>query len=404
MGVQPRTVPLGGNRVAVPVLAGAVGAPGPAYPGINQPAAAALVDDALALVAELRNRPQGPGGVTPQQLAVANGVAGYRADRPAAIAAFQRLTNSGTAVERRDRVILPDGQAWPALFSYSRIAAELDTLRDAPRNPHDYVHTGRFDHAAFLDAAAAGLQANALTRPKISNLSRPRFDRMLGFMEADGRLIDVRWMAYMMGTAYWEAARVVVTGHRPNGRPIKQWETMVPIDEGDRGGQRRYARPVKVERITDSHARITEWDGEAMEVRDGRVIIPRGTSQGAAYGRPAAQAYDNAAGTELTFFGRGYVQLTWWTNYALAGIATGQGLALLFDPELAKDPDIAYNVMADGMLTGGHFANGRRLQNYIFSLLTNYTGARAIVNAADPIPTIVEAARVFETALLGARL
>lgn len=403
MGVQPRTVSLGGARVPVPALVSSVGRPAPAYPTINQPAAATLIDGALALVAELRDKPLGAGGITPAHLAAAQAVAGHRADRVAAIAGFQRVTNSGTPEERAGQVILPLGQTWPALFSYSREAAELDILRDAARDPRDYLHTGRFDHVAFLDAATTGLQGDALTRPRISSLSRPRFDRMLTFMEADGRLIDVRWMAYMMATAFWEAARVVVSGRRPDGRPIRQMETMVPIDEGDRGGTRAYARPVKVEQVTDTHARITEWDGETMEVVDGRVVMPTGTRQGATYGRPAAPGYRSAAGSELSFFGRGHVQLTWWTNYALAGIAIGRGLALLYDPELAKDPDVAYDVMADGMMTGGHFANRRRLPNYIFAGLSEHAGARAIVNAADPQPTIVAAARIFEAALLSAR-
>lgn len=114
-------------------------------------------------------------------------------------------------------------------------------------------------------------------------------------------------------------------------------------------------------------------------------------------------AYVQAAGAEHSYFGRGYVQLTWWYNYAMAGITIGRNFDLVYNPELANDPDIAYKVMADGMITGRHYANGKRIQNYIYGTTADYVGARAIVNVYDLQPTIVEAAQVFEAALMAAR-
>ena len=403
MAIPPLTVPLGGRRVAVPVLSGPVGAASPAYPYINQPRATAQVDAEFALISELRNAPVGVGGVTPRYLSMANAVSAYRTDRAAAIAGFQTTANVGTADERSQRVILPGGPTWQALFSYARMSAELDTLRDRPLRPQDYVHTGRFDHAIFASQATAGLRANHQTSVKFHASSLPNYDRMLTYMENDARIIDVRWMAYMLGTAYWEAAETFVAGQRPNGRPIRQWRTIVPIDEGGRGEQRRYARPVKVERLGSTRARITEWDGDQFEVTESGYSIPRGMNGGADYDAVASRAFANAAGDQLTYFGRGFVQLTWWYNYAASGVAIGRGFDLLYDPELAKDPDIAYKVLADGMVTGRHYANGRRIQNYIYGSTANYVGARAIVNAGNPEPVIVQAALVFEAALLAAR-
>ena len=403
MSVAAKPVQLGGHRVPVPHLVGPVGQPAPLYPNINMPAATALVDDALGKLAELRQAPAGTGGVTPQLLAMANAVVDYRTDRAGAIGGFQQAGNVGTPVERLGRVILPVGTTWPALFSYGKMASELEVLRDRPRDPDDYVYTGRFDHTKFLKDVAAALLADPATSARYATVSLPNFDRMLGFMEADTRIIDVRWMAYMFATAYWEAARVVTIGRRPDGRPIRQWETVAPVEETGQGVPRRYARPVKVETLGPTRARITEWDGDQFEVAEAGVVNTRRLTAGAAYNTPATSAYASAPGDEHTYYGRGYVQLTWWANYAAAGVAIGRGFDLLNDPELALDPDIAYKVMADGMITGRHYANTRQLQNYIYGALANYAGARAIVNAADPQPTIVTAAHIFERVLRGAR-
>lgn len=402
MGQAPRTVRIGGEAIPLPNLAGPVGQPAPAYPMINQPSATAQVDAQFLRIAELLNAPAG-GGKTPALLAMARAVANYRTDRVAAIAGFQSAANVGTAAERTGRIILPGGPTWQALFEYGQMASGLDRLRDAARDPRDYVYTGRFNHAVFATECTTRLQANAATGVKYSAISLQNFDRMLTFMENDARIIDIRWMAYMFGTAYWEAAVTVVTGKRRNGTDIRQWSTVTPIDESGLGRNRDYGRPVKVERLGPTRARITEYDGDVIEISERGYNLTRGQDGGAPYSNPATATYARAAGTEHIYYGRGYVQLTWWFHYAAASVAIGRNFELLWDPELAKNTDIAYKVMADGMITGRHFANGRRLQTYLSGGLTNYAGARAIVNANDPQPTIVEAARVFEAALLAAR-
>ena len=404
MGLPAQTVPLGGQQVAVPRLLGPVGAPNPAFANINQRPAVDQVDAELATIAKLRNKPGGTGGVTAQLLAMANAVQGYAQDRPAAIAGFQNTANVGTAIERTQRVILPDGLTWRALFSYAKMSDQLEILRDRSADPRDYVYTGRFDHALFSTGATTGLRADLQTSGKFNPASLPDYDRMLTFMENDVRIIDVRWMAYMFATAFFEGAETVVVGRRTGGKPIKQWRTVVPISETGEGETRRYARPVKVEALGPTRARITEWDGDQFEVTEEGYTIPRGMDGGARYDAPASVGYTKAKGVEHVYFGRGYVQLTWWYNYAAAGVAIGRGFDLLNNPELAKDADTAYKVMADGMITGRHYANRRRIQNYIYGAAANYAGARAIVNAADPEPTIVQAALAFEAALLAARL
>ncbi len=399
------TVRLGSRTVTVPVLAGPVGRPSPAYPGINQAAGVRQIEQQFTPIAEI-NRVRLPGqrAATAQEQAMANAAALWPTDRIGAISGFQRAARAASAEETRDAVILPDGKTWTALFTYGEIARELDAVRDRAANPQDNIHTGTFDHAAFQTAVGAGFAADRIAGVRYNAGSLPDWDRLLGYLERDPRMIDIRWMAYILATAYWEGAHVVTTGRRPDGRAIRQWRTIVPIEETGHGAGRAYHLPVKVERISATLANITEQDGERFEVTTtGHRSLTRGARMGSPAADAATQTYQRAAGTPLAFFGRGYVQLTWWSNYAAAGVSIGRGLDLLFDPALALDPAIAYALMGHSMLTGDGFANGRTLRQYIMGPLCNYAGARALVNANDPQPAIVAAAGVFEAALRGAR-
>lgn len=396
---------LGAGRVPVPVLAGPVGRAGPNYPQINQANAVQQVDEQLRLISEL-NSIQLPGNTrpSPQEHAMANAAARWQQDRVAAISGFQTAANVTAAVERRDAVVLPGGETWRLLVAYGAMARELDGLRDRPANPADFIHTGTFDHAAFSTDVTTRFTADPVAGARFTRASLPDWVQLLGFMERDPRIVDVRWMAYMLATAYWEAAHTVQAGRRPNGRPIMQWRTMQPIHETGRGAGRAYHLPVKVERISNTEARITEQDGEQFTVNhSGSRPITRGAAMGSPADGQPTRTYAAAAGSELAYHGRGYVQLTWWSNYAAAGVSIGRGLDLLFDPEAALDPETAYKVMAHGMITGSGYANGRRLQHYIYGALCNYTGARAIVNAGDPQQAIVTSAQIFQAALVAAR-
>ena len=194
-------------------------------------------------------------------------------------------------------------------------------------------------------------------------------------------------------------------GH-PVMRTVKRWEvTMRPVPEAGRGKDRFYYLPVKVKRLPGGLAQITEQDGDRF------VVLPSGTiksaSKKAALGSdpdlPAKKKYEDDDGEEISYYGRGYVQLTWWSNYALAGPALGLGLSLLFDPEKAKEPNTAYAVMSYGMRTGAIFANGRKFSDYFHGQVTNYKAARAMVNGKDKAEAIADLAHKLERALLTSR-
>jgi hypothetical protein len=409
MGRAPETVRLGGDRVPVPALSGPVGGvPGARYPGLNGVTAVRQVDEQLALIAELRSQAANPHPApVAQRLAMASAVARFRQDRVAAIAGFQQAAGVRNAAERQNRVVLPGGETWRMLFSYGSMARELDAMRDAPGPVNDQVHTGLFNHQTFATEVTTRMRADAVAGAKFSDASLPDFDRVLSFMERDSRIVDLRWMAYMMATTYWESARTVpvqlaATARRP-ARTIRAWRTMTPADETGRGASYVYGPEVKVQRNGDS-ATITERDGQQWTVDvTGEHPLTAQARPGANPAVAAAPSYARAPGTEQSYFGRGYVQLTWWYNYASAGFAIGRGLDLLVDPELVKVPEIAYAVMAHGMIYGSSYANRNQLQHFIYGSTCNYAGARAIVNRLDPQAGIVAAARIFEAALGASR-
>lgn len=240
-------------------------------------------------------------------------------------------------------------------------------------------------------------------------------------MEKDNRIKDVRWMAYMLATACLETTypksepKPVLDKHgKPRkdklGKPLVQsttrWViTMSPVPEVGRGANRNYFLPVKVKPLPDGQARITEQDGDqfAVTARGTQVAINKGASMGAKPGINAAKTYTDDEGTEQHYYGRGYVQLTWWSNYASAGANLDMGLDLLLNPDLVLQPETAYKLMSFGMLTGKGFANGHTFAQYFHGAHTDYVGARRMVNGHDRAATIAKMAAVFETILIDAK-
>ena len=69
------------------------------------------------------------------------------------------------------------------------------------------------------------------------------------------------------------------------------------------------------------------------------------------------------------------------------------------DPELVKQPAVAYALMSHGMRTGKGFANGHKFTKYFTATVTNYTGARHRVNGSDHAAAIAAIAVTFEAIL-----
>lgn len=286
----------------------------------------------------------------------------------------------------------------------------MSTVR---RHGQDYGYTGTFNQSAFQRAYPEEFRGV----PKANMASMPDLLFLLGKVGADPRITDVRWAAYILATVFIESShttkitkQTVSKKGRVKSHSVKVWRNFSPIEEAGHGRGKDYQRPVKVLPLPTGDAQITEFDGDQWKVSAVtgavRPLHPDQIRGVEAHTR-GSEVYSADEGEEQYFFGRGYVQLTWWNNYASAGVALGQGLAFLFEPDLVNDPEVAYAVLSTGLCTGGIFANGRKLAQFFHGAQTNYVGARNMVNAGAKHANKVEVADIaerFEKVLLGSRI
>lgn len=151
---------------------------------------------------------------------------------------------------------------------------------------------------------------------------------------------DLRELAYILATTYHETA-----------------STMRPIEEYGKGKKYDYGKKLKMSRQPYTHP-------------------------------------------DKIYFGRGYVQLTWYENYEKMGKLLG--VDLLNKPELALNAKIAAKIIVEGMKRGvssrGDFT-GKALEDYITPTKTDFLNARRIVNGLDKAELIKSYAEKFYKAL-----
>lgn len=156
---------------------------------------------------------------------------------------------------------------------------------------------------------------------------------------------DLRWLAYMLATVYHETAT-----------------TMYPIEEYGKGRGRVYGKKIRMDRKP--------------------------------YTTP-----------DKIYYGRGYVQLTWFENYERMGKLLN--LPLLNQPELLLNPDISARVMFEGMTKGkslrGDFT-GKSLENYFYESKEDWRNARRIINGLDKADLIAGYGRKFLRCIQNANL
>lgn len=165
-------------------------------------------------------------------------------------------------------------------------------------------------------------------------------------------LDDLRWLAYMLGTAFHETAA-----------------TMQPI--------REYGTPA-----------YFTW---MYDVRGKRPDVAR-------------RMGNTAPGDGIRYCGRGYVQLTWKLNYAR--VSPLVGVDLVAAPDLAMRPDIAARIMFEGMTRhdilfeeaspdGGYTFTGKALEDYFNDTAEDWVNARKVINGLDHAQMIAATARDF---------
>ena len=124
-----------------------------------------------------------------------------------------------------------------------------------------------------------------------------------------------------------------------------------------------------------------------------------GKGRGRDYGKRLKMSRKPYSDTLPIYYGRGYVQLTWYENYDKAGRLLK--LDLLRQPELALQADVAAKIMREGMFDG--WFTGKKLGEYIGLRTAEYVSARRIINGMDKAQFIAGYAVVFELALRKAK-
>jgi len=147
--------------------------------------------------------------------------------------------------------------------------------------------------------------------------------------------MDDRFLAYMLATAHHETDRQI------NG-----------IEEYGKGKTRPYGKKIKMSRLP--------------------------------YTKP-----------DKLYYGRGFVQLTWYENYEKAGKKIG--VDLLNNPEKALDIDNTTKIMFAGMAEG--WFTGKKLSDYFNGLKEDWVNARRIINGTDKANLIANYARQYYAAI-----
>lgn len=128
----------------------------------------------------------------------------------------------------------------------------------------------------------------------------------------------------------------------------------------------------------------TKWETDSTM----RPIEEYGRGAGRSYGRPDPS-------TGQTYYGRGYVQLTWKDNYDK--LSRLLEVDLVNHPELALDPKIAADIMFMGMERG--LFTGLGLKYFFNGTHDDPVGARKIINGTDRAEQIASIHRAFLEAL-----
>lgn len=120
--------------------------------------------------------------------------------------------------------------------------------------------------------------------------------------------------------------------------------------------------------------------------------------------RPIIEAgsYDYLHGKKYwPWIGRGYVQLTWKTNYEKFRdrVLKQFGADIIANPDDAMKPDVAAFIMFEGMINGEF--TGHKLADY-FNGKADWLHARRIINGMDRADIIAGYARDFYAALQAA--
>lgn len=91
------------------------------------------------------------------------------------------------------------------------------------------------------------------------------------------------------------------------------------------------------------------------------------------------------------YYGRGFVQLTWETNYQKYSQLLN--VDMMSDPDIAMRPNVALFILVHGFKTGSF--TGRKITDYIDQNKTDFIKARRCINGSDKATAIANLAEEF---------
>ena len=129
--------------------------------------------------------------------------------------------------------------------------------------------------------------------------------------------------------------------------------------------------------------------------RNMRAIEEFGKGKGRRYGTNFKLDGTQYTNTPNIFYGRGFVQLTWYENYEKAGKKIG--VDLINKPELALDLKNATRILFSGMMEG--WFTGKKLSKYFDLQKEDWRNARRIINSLDKADLIASYGKRYYAAI-----
>ncbi|HBF32558.1 glycoside hydrolase family 19 protein [Rhizobium sp.] len=191
---------------------------------------------------------------------------------------------------------------------------------------------------AFFDHLRHALFGGQISQPQVQGV-----DAIVASWSRNGQSNDPRQLVYVLATAFHETA-----GHL---QPVR--ETLAASDDQAIARLERAFQAGKLPQVS------------------------------APYWRPDAEG--------RSWFGRGFVQLTFQRNYKIIGEALGIGLPS--NPALAMEMKIAADILVVGMRDG--LFSGRKLGDYFSKDGADWVNARRIVNGLDRADVVAGHAKVI---------
>ena len=114
-----------------------------------------------------------------------------------------------------------------------------------------------------------------------------------------------------------------------------------------------------------------------------------GKGKGKPYGKKIKYNRSTYTTPDKIYFGRGFVQLTWFELYDKFGKLLN--IDLLNNPELALEPKISAEILVLGMYKG--LFTGAKLSTFINEKTVDFIGARRIINSKDKAELIASYAK-----------